>query len=607
MKEEKSNKASERRKNNLEFKMNFEPLYIELTQEAEACYKALQVTPYNESLTEPFSKDVYFKSLWDKAHTYYEENSLLEPCEVKFTVANKTYTGILYSCSVEHQSRVHCGGICSECTKVYFVKDEGLDIEVGSNIEFFKDTNKEDTNKKGTNKKGTKKHTLIVGGIVEDNDLEAAQKKEKKKIILGNKKTFCGLFDSLDYDVLFEDEIWKTVVELKNSLKDVQRNTKSNSSLRSDDVFYWYPLWCETALYFAESVNVEKNIWRRYLPKKFPFSEEKLGKECWFSNGYYQAYTSWFDRGKEKKNYQKVVRFLFVLLESAPESRVDNFLLFEYRTRLLSCMFGIDNINTLGMLRDAERRGWLRKGTFIKVSSEAYLSFLLSSFESLLKEGTESKHQKTISEKNEKELIDAFSGGYFIPFDRNLRRNFDVAYLLTGHFAAEKEQRAFWSDMLILLWARPSLYELIKNNHGTLPDKSLLETESEEVKMRFARIVEHKATFEEDFKNRIDQIFNYEVPQIEVDENGDYEGGMFNEFPEEEHDYGLLDLVAQKALSTWEQNDKLLYHTLRYLQMVFPDEKYLHTGLLKWEERVLDIKKETPWYDWLWSRWQKKN
>ena len=89
--------------------------------------------------------------------------------------------------------------------------------------------------------------------------------KEKKKIILGNKKTFCGLFDSLDYDVLFEDEIWKTVVELKNSLKDVQRNTKSNSSLRSDDVFYWYPLWCETALYFAESVNVEKNIWRRYL------------------------------------------------------------------------------------------------------------------------------------------------------------------------------------------------------------------------------------------------------------------------------------------------------------------------------------------------------
>ena len=183
----------------------------------------------------------------------------------------------------------------------------------------------------------------------------------------------------------------------------------------------------------------------------------------------------------------------------------------------------------------------------------------------------------------------------------------DRAYLLTGHFAAEKEQRAFWSDMLILLWARPSLYELIKNNHGTLPDKSLLETESEEVKMRFARIVEHKATFEEDFKNRIDQIFNYEVPQIEVDENGDYEGGMFNEFPEEEHDYGLLDLVAQKALSTWEQNDKLLYHTLRYLQMVFPDEKYLHTGLLKWEERVLDIKKETPWYDWLWSRWQKKN
>lgn len=595
-----------RRKNDLEFKADFEPLYIELLNQAKACYKIFQRTPF-KTVDTRFKEETYIRTLWDKLDNrnrkFWGRNPALEPYAVEIKVDKKIYKGILFVCLQTDLPLFNCdsiydksANISSKMNEVFLVEDTDLDVKVGTNIVLRNELNEKN------------EYTVTIGCILANRDFakfwseKVGKGDPKKKRMVCTQETFRFILNSLGYEKLFDDQSGKTIAEVKYSLKEESSKVENHHDLENGDVAYWCPLWCDIACNSQSLVSDEKEVWRRYVSKRFPLKEAELEKEYWFMCATYMPDSCWFDREQEQKLYRNAMRYLSVLEDSPSESLVDNFLLYEYRTRLFSCMFGIDNIHTLAAIRAMERKGQLSQKKNKQLKSNKYLNCLLFAFRRLIKDDTQSSDEAN----NTYDIYEKCEGQCIIPFDLNIRRNYDVIYLLTGYFAADKNQRAFWSDMLILLWVRPKLYEILKENKGILPNKEMYEIDLEEINIRLERIAGHRTTFEFDFKTRIDEWFNYAEVEIEVDETGILLGGMVNEFPKEGESVFSLMKKAHRSIG---QNERLLYHTLRYMQWVFPDEKCLQTNLLKWGERtpVKKPKTITHWYDWYWTRWQTKN
>lgn len=577
------------------FKAESEALLLDLEKQVRSCYRIFQDSPYTWTENVLFS-DVYIKEMWDvpMIHTYnvgpIPVGISEYACNIMASIGGQDFRCVIFPITInssndENETESFPKGMTAKINGdmfkdgVVLIHREGVKITDKDNIilcyggKSFEDT--------------------IRSHFCDNGDIEYITD-EKTVLVLCTEEKFSTIFNHFVYMRVFDDSRGQDCSSVVTCFKKKCAQRVRAKCVDGDDVSYWYPTWYDVVCYYrsAPKSDEDSNTWGYNTPNVF---SNILGK-YWFKYQKYMPNSKHFERKDEKALYVRVMEFLTILDDAPDAIAVDNFMFFEYRTRLLSCIFGIDNIIKLGILRDMERRGWLKKGQ--RTVSREFLECLLLAFRGLQKNSKQA--DIPLSEFNE---MCAKRG--VTPFGLDLRKNFDVLFLLIGYMASDKSRLVLWGDMLILLWAIPELYKIIKENQSRILQKKLCEINLEEINVRMNRIIKNQDMFIHDFEKKFDKWFYFDEPAIELDKSGRLSGGMFSDYPAEL--IGKKDSVEEKPLRNKGQNTNLLYHTLRYIQWVFPEEKCLQTALLNRRGGGTDINFDwTYWCDWILMRWEMK-